>query len=136
MSAATKARPQSKRAVDYITLGAAANAVMYGGTAGASNASGYGVPVTATTGLIVWGKVRSTVDNTGGANGAKNVVIDLGREIEVWLFANDTGTAITRADIGTSPYWLDNQTVTGDSTGHSQGGTVYEVTSEGVWVFF
>lgn len=136
MAAATKNRPTSSKVVDYIVLGVAANAVLYGGTIGASNASGYAVPATSTSGLKIWGKVRKTVDNTGGSDGAKKVVIDLGREVTVYLYANDTGTAITIADIGTSPAWLDNQTVTGDTTGRSTGGTVWDVTSEGVWVFF
>ena len=132
MAAATKNRAISAKVVNSIQLPVAASAVLYGGTLGASDASGYGVPLTETTGLKVWGKVKATADNASGGNGAINVVIEFGHEVTAFLFANDTNTPVTT--VGTTCYGLDNQTVSSDSTGTSAAGLVYEVTSEGVWV--
>lgn len=135
MSAATKNRPTSTKLVRNIGLPVKASTKCIGGTLGASDGDGLAVPATKATGLKVWGKFVATCDNSSGSNGDVRAVIEFGREIEVMLFANDAGTPVTSADVGTDCYALDNQTVTGDSTGASKAGTVYEVTSEGVWIF-
>lgn len=71
-------------------------------------------------------------DLTG--DGTKTVRVQLFREIWVDRFANDTGTAVVAADVGSVCYLLDSETVTGDATGHSIAGRVWGVSSAGVLV--
>lgn len=90
---------------------------------------GYWVNVTSTTGLE--GRVAKCikdVDNTGGANGALRIEVQLLGNRNLELVANDTGSPIVLADLGDEFYWLDNQTATSDGTGRSVGGRA--------WAFF
>lgn len=85
-------------------------------------------------GLVAVGRFTETVDNTGGAVGAKSAEIEFFRDRTLFLLKNDAGTAVVAADRESACYVLDDQTVTGAGNGNSRGGTVYDVTTEGVWV--
>lgn len=77
---------------------------------------GYWVNITSTTGLE--GRVAKClkdVDNTGGANGAASIDVQLPGGRELVLIANDTTSPITLTDLGGDAYWLDNATITVDS---------------------
>lgn len=79
------------------------------------------------------GRFSADFDNTSGANGDISVEIDFEFERTITLWANDAGTAVVVGDRESACYVLDDQTVTG-AVSLSVGGSVYDVTSEGVWV--
>lgn len=79
---------------------------------------------------VAAGVAMEEVDNTGGADGAQMVRTRSG----VFLFANDGSNAVTRAHIGEPCYAVDDQTVSSLDTSRITAGTVFDVTSEGVWV--
>lgn len=62
-------------------------------------------------------------------NGTLTVKVRLFKEVWAWWFVNDTGTAVVDANFGEECYILDDQTVTGDGTGRSKAGRVWEVNS-------
>lgn len=110
-----------------------ANVKIWGGAIVAINAAGFLVPATAATGLKVVGIAESTVDNLGGANGAKRAAYRPG----CFLMANSTsGDLIGPADRENDCYVVDDQTVAKtDGTGtRSLAGRIQEVTSAGVFV--
>lgn len=76
------------------------------------------------------GRANESVDNTGGAAGAKTVLVERG----VFLVANDA--TITQADVGNACYIVDDQTVAkADGAGtRSPAGTIRGVEAGGVWV--
>lgn len=76
------------------------------------------------------------IDNTGGANGALQAEVEYINPFWVQLFANDAGSPVVVGDRGNLCYALDDQTVTHttNSGANLAAGTVYDVTSEGVWV--
>jgi hypothetical protein len=92
--------------------------------------AGLAEPGRAAAGLKVLGRASRTVDNSGGANGARSVVVERG----TFLYDND-GT-ITAADVGAQAYVLDDQTVTRTDGGgtRSPGGEIREVVPSGVWI--
>jgi hypothetical protein len=73
------------------------------------------------------------IDNTAGANGALYAECEYLVPFWVFLLLNDTATPVTVAMRESPCYVLDDQSVTGAS-GTATAGTVYDVTSEGVWV--
>lgn len=62
-------------------------------------------------------------------DGTLTVEVDLFDEIEIHFFANDTGTAVVAADIGSPCYLKDDVTVSGDNTGRSTAGQVWGVST-------
>lgn len=92
---------------------------------------GYAEAGTAAASLKAVGRANESVDNTGGAAGAKSVLVERG----VFLFAND-GT-ITQADVGGTCYIVDDQTVAraaGADPVKSAAGTIRGLEAGGVWV--
>lgn len=131
--ALTADRNTSPRSGNVRTLGVAADAVIYKGAQLALNASGYLVPMSTATGLVAAGRANETVDNTGGADGAKTCQVERG----VFNYSNSAAAdEITIADIGATCYAVDDATVAKtDGTGtRSAAGTVFDVDSDGVWV--
>lgn len=101
----------------------------------AVHADGFYGPVLAASGLIVVGVFTETVDNTGGADGAKSAEVDFFRERHVFLCANDGTNPCTVADRERECYAVDDQTVSTLGTSRSIAGRVFDVVSgEGVWV--
>lgn len=62
-------------------------------------------------------------------DGTKTVRVRLFKEVWAWWFVNDTGTPVTDANFAEACWVLDDQTVTGDNTGHSKAGRVWQVDS-------
>jgi hypothetical protein len=89
---------------------------------------------TSTTHKVV-GRCEETADNTAGADGAINVKVERG----CFRFANSAaGDLITRADIGSDCYVVDDSTVakTNGTNTRSIAGKVRDVDAAGVWVEF
>ncbi|RTL04377.1 MAG: hypothetical protein EKK62_16410 [Acidimicrobiia bacterium] len=107
MTAATEARNTQKLTVprEWRTFPVAAATVILAGTLVAVNASGYLVPASADTTLLVVGVAEEGADNTSGANGALEVEVDRC----IAKFVN--GDSITIAHVGDPCYATDNQTI-------------------------
>jgi len=108
------------------------------GTYGVGKATGLG-GTSGQGGIVAAGSTNlqgGVVDNTGGADGALLVEVQYLNPFYVMLFANDTGSPVVVADRGNLCYVLDDQTVTHttNSGANLAAGTVYDVTTEGVWV--
>ena len=87
---------------------------------------GFWVNVTATTGLE--GRVAKClkdVDNTGGANGALSIEVQIlgGKNLE--LITNDTVAPVTPTTLGDEVFWKDNATISLDGTGRSSAGQAW-----------
>lgn len=95
-----------------------------GGLAVIDTATGKVKPGVAGAGLLYIGKFDETVDATLAE---KNVSVDLGMEIEVVWWNNDTGAPITAAMVGGPCYVLDDQTVSSVGTSRSLAGRVWLV---------
>lgn len=115
------------------TIPVAADAVIWAGAGVVMNA-GYLAPATTATGLLTTGRAEESVDNTGGANGAKSCRVRGG----VFPFNNSAAAdAIAKDDIEKECFWVDDQTVAlTDGTGtRSRAGVIFDVESDGqVWV--
>lgn len=135
MAALTEPRTTAKR--DGRTFGrlVATNKVIYEGAIVCLSATGFATPGATATTLVADGLATQTVDNTGGADGAKTVVVEKG----VFRFANSAaGDAITKAEIGDDCYIVDDQTVakTSGTNTRSIAGKIMDVDALGVWVKF
>ena len=110
-----------------------ANAIVYQGGMVATDATGYGVAAGTSTSHYIQGVAISSVDNTGGANGAKHVQV----RPCVAQFANSAAAdEITVTEKGSFCYIVDDETVAKTTNGgtRSRAGTVIDVDSGGVWV--
>ena len=95
---------------------------------------GYVEPGTTATGLAYVGMFETTVDNTDGVDGDKQVMVRRGKAFK---WGNSTGTdEITAADIMSDCYIVDDETVakTSGTSTRSVAGKVIGVESDGVWV--
>lgn len=129
----TKERDTQAREVNFLPAPLAADVKVYAGGLGALDASGNLTPGAAATTLKKSGRIRATVDNTGGSAGAVSGDIELG----CFRWDNSTSTdAITRADIGSNCYIVDDQTVakTNGTNTRSVAGQIIDVDAGGVWV--
>ncbi|WP_435609907.1 hypothetical protein [Pseudomonas knackmussii] len=111
----------------------AADTLIFAGALVCLDASGNAVPGATSTTLKARGVAQEQVDNTGGAAGDLSVESRRG----VFQFANSTSTdQITRADIGSECYIVDDQTVakTSATNTRSVAGVIRDVDSNGVWV--
>lgn len=118
---------------DLFNFPVATNVKLYGGGLMMMNATGYVTKGAAATGQICVGRAEETVDNTGGADGAKTVNVRSG----VFKFANSAAAdLIAIAEIGDNCYIVDDATVAKtDGTGtRSVAGKIVGVESDGVWV--
>ncbi len=106
-----------------------AAAVIFQGAIVVINSDGFAEPATTATTLKTIGRCRVGADNTGGGNGDITVAVDAGI---FGPYVNDD--AIAQADTATLVYLVDDNTVSNDNTGKSVAGTVFEVTSDGVFV--
>lgn len=115
-------------------FGVAASTTIYAGALVAINASGYLVPMSATTGLTAVGTAMEAADNSGGANGDIACAVDH----RIAQMVNNGTNSVAITDIGATVYAEDDQTVSTNSTGTSVAGTVweYDATNDVVWVRF
>ena len=118
---------------ELIGVPVAANAKIYAGALVVANATGYAAPGSTATTLTYLGRAEASVDNTGGADGAKTVMV---RRKVAFKFANLAADLVTQADLGKTCYIVDDQTVakTNGTNTRSAAGKVLGVESDGVWV--
>lgn len=135
MTALSGDRNTPERSGSYRSVPVAANVILYAGSQAAINAAGFAVPMSSALNLKSAGRVEQRVDNRGGADGAQTVQIYAG----IFRYDNSSGgDAITRADITSDCYGVDDQTVakTSASNTRSVAGKVFDVDADGVWVKF
>lgn len=135
MSAITKARAGSERAVNRDKRPLQAVKVFKGGLA-AVNAAGYFGPATGAANEVVVGTFYEDVDNSAGAAGAKLADILFRPERNIRLVDNDTTTPVTIAKRERLVAIVDDHTVSGDAPATGTGVRCYDVTTEGVWIEF
>lgn len=113
------------------TAGIAASTTIYQGGIVCKNASGYCTPGAVSTTLSALGVAQETA--VGTTAGAVTLKVKTG----IFKFNNSTaGDAITIADLETSCYIVDDNTVakTNGTSTRSAAGTVKQVDADGVWV--
>lgn len=129
-TAATESQTIQRRDGKSFGYTAAATKLLQG-VLWARNSSGYIVNASDTASLIVVGVGAEEVDNSAGSAGDLTCVAERG----TFKFANDSGTAVTEANINSVCYVLDNVTVSGSGGSNDIiAGIVRKVDSDGVWV--
>jgi hypothetical protein len=133
MAALIKERPGRTEKVTRAKMKLAADVKAFKGAAAvldidpASPTRGHYMPAKAAENLLARGRFRETVDNTGGANGARLAEVDFQRSFDVIWWDNDTTSPVTEADRGSLCYFTDDHTVSSDGTGRSSAGRVFDV---------
>lgn len=85
------------------------------------------------TGFLTKGGVSTTLrpigyfTTNGTGDGTTKFRVRLFNEIRIHWWDNDSGTAVTAADIGSECFILDDRTVSGLGTGRSSAGRVWAV---------
>lgn len=118
---------------ELIAVPVAANAKIYAGALTVANATGYAAPGSTATTLTYLGRAEESVDNTGGADGAKTVQV---RRKKAFKFKNSGADAVTQAELGKACYIVDDETVakTNGTGTRSAAGIVVGIEADGVWV--
>lgn len=118
---------------ELISVPVAANVKIYAGALVAANATGHATPGATATTLTYLGRAEEVADNTGGADGAKSVMV---RRKKAFKFKNSGADAVTQAELGKTCYIVDDETVakTNGTGTRSAAGTVLGLDSDGVWV--
>lgn len=111
----------------------AAGAKVYAGALIALAATGFAQPGAAALNLVAFGRAEEDVDNTGGADGDKSVMVRRGKAFK---WANSAGDAIGQAGLGRTCYIEDDETVAATDGGGtlSPAGTVVQIDEDGIWV--
>lgn len=117
-----------KLSTGVINIPVAASTKLVPGTMAAVNSSGYAVPATKTTGLVVAGCVVELADNSNGSAGDITVAVDRGTY--VW----DGDNTISATSMFKPCYIKDNHTVTLTATDSSLAGIITAIDSDGVTV--
>jgi len=91
---------------------------------------GYAEEAAPGTGKIALGVAQETVDNTGGADGAKEVLVRRG----VFRFENDPADRVGPTELGKNVYATGPNTVAKGSSGRSTAGRALRVDGDYVWV--
>lgn len=133
MTATTKDRNTPLMDGELIAVPMAANAVIPAGVIVVANATGFAANGSTATGLTYLGRSDQAVDNTGGTDGALQILVRRGK---AFLWENHATDPVTQASLGKVCYIADNQTVAATSATNtrSQAGTVIGVSADGVWV--
>lgn len=118
---------------ELIPVPVAANAVIHAGGLTVANATGYAAPGSVATTLTYLGRADESVDNTGGANAAKTVLV---RRQKAFYWKNHGADLVTQASLGKVCYIVDDETVaaTNGTNTRSAAGVVIGLDSGGVWV--
>ncbi|QDG74448.1 hypothetical protein [Labrenzia sp. PHM005] len=135
MTALTTDRRTPERVAALREFPLAAATTLYAGAMAALNAANELVPMSASTTLRAVGRCEARADNSAGASGDVSGRVKIG----CFRFANSAAAdEITTADIGSTCYGVDDQTVAKtDGTGtRSAAGTIFDVDANGVWVEF
>ena len=134
MAALSDDRNTPMRDGAVLSVPAAGTKKFFAGALVAINATGYATPGATATTLMGAGRVESNVDNTAGSDGDATVAIRKG----IFRYDNDATDTVSRADVGSDCYMVNDQTVaSNDGTGsRSVAGKVFDVDTDGVWVKF
>lgn len=119
---------------ELISVPMATNKKIFAGSLVAANATGFATPGATATTLTYLGRAEECVDNTGGADAAKSVLVRRGKAFK---FKNSAGDAVTQAELGKTCYIVDDETVSKTNAGgntQSAAGKVMGVEADGVWV--
>lgn len=118
---------------ETLALPMAAGAKIYGGALVVATATGYAAPGSTATTLTYIGRAEANVDNTGGADGAKTILV---RRKKAFKWANSAADPIGTADLLKTVYIVDDQTVakTNGTNTRSAAGKVVGIEVDGVWV--
>lgn len=118
---------------EIIGVPQATNTKIYAGALVAANATGYATPGAVATTLTYLGRAEEASDNTGGANGAKTVLV---RRKQAFKFKNHAADLVTLAELGKTCYIVDDETVakTNGTSTRSAAGKVVGIDTDGVWV--
>lgn len=109
---------------------AAATKIFAGGLV-VLDSSGNAEPGSTATGKRVVGRAEETADNTAGDAGDMTVKVKSG----VFPWGNSEGAdEVTQADIGSTAFIVDDETVSRLSSGKSAAGLIVDVDDDGVWV--
>lgn len=111
----------------------AANAVIRAGALVVANATGFAAPGSTATTLTYLGRAETAVDNTGGADGAKTIIV---RRKLAFQWKNSATDPVTQASLGKTVYIVDDETVAAtDGTGtRSAAGKAVQIEADGIWV--
>lgn len=131
MTALNRDRNTPMKHAQVIGVPAAANVKVHAGAIVVATAAGFGAPGSTATTLTYLGRAEESVDNTGGANGAAQILV---RRQAAFKWANDG--SITQAHLGKTAYIVDDQTLAAtDGTGtRSAAGRILGIESDGVWI--
>lgn len=129
----TKDRNTPHKAADVLLVPVAAGVVIHAGSQVVANADGFAAPGSTAATLTYLGRAEDFVDNTGGADGAKSVVVRRG---VAFKWDNLAADAVTQAQLGHTVYIVDDETVAKtDAAGtRSAAGKVVQIDPDGVWV--
>ena len=118
---------------ELIAVPMAANAKIFAGGIVVANATGYAAPGSVATTLTFLGAAEEYKDNTGGADGAKTILVRRKRAFKWKNYATDL---VTQAETGKTCYIVDDEQVakTNGTSTRSAAGKVLGVESDGVWV--
>lgn len=110
MAALTQARPQIiERWTHHLFPLAVGNKAFAGGACGIDLSTGKVEPMSSEADLFYIGNFDEDIDATAAE---AQVNVDLGMEIEVRRYVNDTGSPVGPEDVGNLCNFLDDQTVT------------------------
>jgi hypothetical protein len=132
MTALTTDRNTAARSGDRITVPVAAATKIFAGSLVMLDGA-VAKPGATAVAKRALGRAAGQVDNSAGANGDLSVDVDRG----IFRWGNsEGGEEITIANVGSTAYIVDDQTVAKtDGTGtRSPAGTVVDVDAQGVWV--
>jgi hypothetical protein len=135
MSALAADRYTDEREEEFASVKVGNGAKIYGGAMVAINKDGFAVQSANTAGLKAIGRAEEAIDNTGGLDGAKAILIKRG--IFKWL--NDAALPITQEMLFTIAFIRDDQTVRAyDPAGGAPNpiaGLILDIDSDGgVWI--
>lgn len=132
MTALTNDRNTRFRQGNQVHDPAAAGVVIYEGALVCLDAAGNAVPGSTAADLTARGVAGTRVDNSDGVAGDKSVASGRG----IYHFANSDADPVDRADIGSTAYIVDDQTVaaTDGTSTRSAAGKIVDLDEAGVWV--
>lgn len=133
MTALSADRNTPLKDAEQIGFLVAANTKIYAGSIVVANATGYAVPGVTAANVTYLGRAEESVNNIGGADGAKTVQV---RRKKAFKFANLPADPVTQADVGKTCYIADDQTVAKTNAGNTRSvaGQVLAVEQDGVWI--
>lgn len=118
---------------EVIAVPISANAIIYAGAMVCANATGFAVRGDTNANLTYLGRSQEHIDNTGGADGAKEILVRRGK---AFFYKNDGGAPVTQAGLGKTCYIVDDETVAATNGGGTRSacGVVVGLDASGVWV--